>query len=100
MVRLSQRLHPSSRSTPKQRIIRWMNSHASRPDLVKSFSVTEFADRDNDPVLKISLVPVAAALQDEQKKKDLFRYVRELRRQVAPVEQDYLKYVNLDAPVQ
>lgn len=85
-------------STPQKRIIRWMGTNLKRRELIADFQVTEGVDREGEYFLNIQLIPVATVLKDEQKKQDLFQYVRQLRQEVAPIERRYLKSVTLGAP--
>jgi hypothetical protein len=88
LVRLSRR--PSG----KQALERWLATEPPRPDLIASYAVRAYTDRDGDPVLSIDVVPTSKALEGVANREEFFRYVRGLRRQAWIKAPDAINVVN------
>jgi hypothetical protein len=80
--------------TGKQALERWLADDPPSPDLIASYSVRAYNDRDGDLVLSIDVVPAAQALSDDGKRQELFRYVRDLRHRAWSVAPSSIKVVN------
>ena len=91
LVRLSRR--PSG----KRALERWLAAEPPRPDLIASYSVRSYTDRDGDPVLSIDVVPTPGALNDAGQRGRLFAYTRELTHQAWNHAPGYLNVVNVVA---
>ena len=88
----------SRRPSGKQALERWLAADPPRPDLVASYAVRSYTDRDGDPVLSIDVVPTARALSRDADRLELFRYVRELRHRAWSVAPNSVKVVNFRTP--
>ena len=82
------------RLTGKQALERWLATDPPRSDLIASYSVRAYRDRDGDPVLSIDLVPSPKALRSDGERQELFRYVRDLRHRAWSVAPGSIKVVN------
>jgi hypothetical protein len=82
------------RPSGKQALERWLAEEPPRTDLIASYSVRAYTDRDGDPVLSIDVVPAAKALTSDAERQELFRYVRDLRHRSWSVAPDSIKVVN------
>ena len=91
LVRLSRR--PSG----KRALERWLAAEPPRPDLIASYSVRSYTDRDGDSVLSIDVVPTPKALEGVANREEFFRYVRGLRRQAWMKAPDSINVVNFRA---
>jgi hypothetical protein len=49
----------------KQALERWLATEPPRSDLIASYSVRAYSDRDGDPVLSIDVVPTAKTLRPD-----------------------------------
>ena len=67
------------RPSGKQALERWLAADPPRSDLIASYTVRGYTDRDGDPVLSIDVVPAAQTLSSDEGRQELFRYVRALR---------------------
>jgi hypothetical protein len=85
------------RQSGKQALERWLASEPPRSDLITSYSVRAYSDRDGDPVLSIDLVPEAKALRSDGERQELFRHVRDLRHRAWSVVSGSIKVVNFRA---
>jgi hypothetical protein len=83
------------RFTGKQALERWLATEPPRSDLIASYSVRAYSDRDGDPVLSIDVVPTTEALSDAERRRRLFTYTRELTHQAWRQAPSYLNVVNL-----
>jgi len=88
-------LRRSRRSSGKQALERWLATDPPRADLIVSYSVRAYSDRDGDPVLSIDVVPTSEVLSDSERRRRLFTYTRELTHQAWRQAQGYLKVVNV-----
>jgi hypothetical protein len=86
------------RLTGKQALERWLATEPPRSDLIASYSVRAYSDRDGDPVLSIDVVPEAKALRSDGERQELFRYVRDLRHRAWSVAPGSIKVVNFRTP--
>ena len=82
------------RSSGKQALERWLADDPPRADLIASYSVRAYSDRDGDPVLSIDVVPTVKALRSDGERQELFRYVRDLRHRAWSVAPGSIKVVN------
>jgi hypothetical protein len=82
------------RPSGKQALERWLATDPPRADLIASYSVRAYSDRDGDPVLSIDVVPAAKALRSDGERQELFRYVRDLRHRAWSVAPGSIKVVN------
>lgn len=89
---MRRRMH---RFTGKQALERWLATDPPRSDLIASFSVRAYSDRDGDPVLSIDVVPTTETLSDEKRRRQLFVYTRELTHQAWRQAPGYLNVVNV-----
>ena len=80
--------------TGKQALERWLAEDPPRTDLIASYSVRAYTDRDGDPVLSIDVVHSAKALTSDAERQELFRYIRDLRHRSWSVAPDSIKVVN------
>ena len=92
---IRRRMH---RFTGKQALERWLATDPPRSDLIASYSVRVYSDRDGDPVLSIDVVPEAKALRSDGERQELFRYVRDLRHRAWSVAPGSIKVVNFRTP--
>lgn len=83
------------RLTGKQALERWLATEPPRSDLIASYSVRAYSDRDGDPVLSIDVVPTTEALSDLARRRRLFTYTRELTHQAWRHAPGYLNVVNV-----
>lgn len=83
------------RLSGKQALERWLATDPPRSDLIASFSVRAYSDRDGDPVLSIDVVPTTDALGDSERRRRLYSYTRELTHQAWRQAPGYLKVVNV-----
>ena len=83
------------RLTGKQALERWLATEPPRSDLIASYSVRVYSDRDGDPVLSIDVVPTTEALSDLERRRRLFTYTRELTHQAWRQAPGYLNVVNV-----
>jgi len=83
------------RSSGKQALERWLVTEPPRSDLIASYSVRTYSDRDGDPVLSIDVVPTTDALSDAERRRRLFTYTRELTHQAWRRAPGYLNVVNV-----
>ena len=83
------------RLTGKQALERWLATEPPRSDLIASYSVRAYRDRDSDPVLSIDVVPTTEALGDVERRRRLFTYTRELTHQAWRQAPGYLNVVNV-----
>jgi hypothetical protein len=83
------------RLTGKQALERWLATEPPRSDLIASYSVRVYSDRDGDPVLSIDVVPTTEALSDLARRRRLFTYTRELTHQAWRHAPGYLNVVNV-----
>ena len=86
------------RLSGKQALERWLATEPPRSDLIASYSVRAYSDRDGDPVLSIDVVPEAKALRSDGERQELFRYVRDLRHRAWSVAPGSIKVVNFRTP--
>lgn len=89
LVRLSRR--PSGKSS----LERWLAAEPPRPDLIASYAVRSYTDRDGDAVLSIDVVPTPGALNGGSQRERLFAYTRELTHQAWNHAPGYLNVVNV-----
>ena len=83
------------RVTGKQALERWLATDPPRSDLIASYSVRAYSDRDGDPVLSIDVVPTTEALSDAERRRRLFTYTRELTHRAWRQAPGYLNVVNV-----
>lgn len=83
------------RPSGKQALERWLATDPPRADLIASYSVRAYSDRDGDPVLSIDVVPTTEALGDVERRRHLFSYTRELTHQAWRQAPGYLNVVNV-----
>ena len=83
------------RSSGKQALERWLADDPPRADLIASYAVRAYRDRDGDPVLSIDVVPTTEALGDSERRRRLFSYTRELTHQAWRQAPGYLNVVNV-----
>lgn len=83
------------RPSGKQALERWLATEPPRSDLIASYSVRAYSDRDGDPVLSIDVVPTTEALSDSERRRRLFTYTRELTHQAWRQAPGYLNVVNV-----
>ena len=83
------------RLTGKQALERWLATEPPRSDLIASYSVRVYSDRDGDPVLSIDVVPTSETLSDAERRRQLFAYTRELTHQAWRQAPGYLNVVNV-----
>ena len=72
-----------------------MATDPPRADLIVSYSVRAYSDRDGDPVLSIDVVPTSEVLSDSERRRRLFTYTRELTHQAWRRAPGYLNVVNV-----
>jgi hypothetical protein len=87
-------LRRTRRSSDRRALERWLADDPPSPDLIASYTVRAYNDRDGDPVLSIDVVPAAQALSADGKRQELFRYVRDLRHRAWSVAPSSIKVVN------
>jgi hypothetical protein len=73
---------------------RWLAEEPPRADLIASYAVRSYTDRDGDPVLSIDVVPTSKALEGVANREEFFRYVRGFRRQAWMKSPDSINFVN------
>jgi len=83
------------RPSGKQALERWLAADPPRADLIASYAVRAYNDRDGDPVLSIDVVPTTEALSDVERRRRLFTYTRELTHQAWRQAPGYLNVVNV-----
>lgn len=83
------------RRSGKQALERWLASDPPRSDLIASYTVRTYSDRDGDPVLSIDVVPTTEALGNAEQRRHLFAYTRELTHQAWRQAPGYLNVVNV-----
>ena len=83
------------RPSGKQALERWLATDPPRSDLIASYSVRAYSDRDGDLVLSIDVVPTTEALGDSERRGRLFSYTRELTHQAWRQAPGYLNVVNV-----
>ena len=83
------------RLSGKQALERWLANEPPRSDMIASYSVRAYSDRDGDPVLSIDVVPTTEALSDLERRRRLFTYTRELTHQAWRQAPRYLNVVNV-----
>ena len=83
------------RSSGKHALECWLATEPPRSDLIASYSVRAYSDRDGDPVLSIDVVPTTEALSDVERCRRLFTYTRELTHQAWQQAPGYLNVVNV-----
>ena len=90
-------LHRRTRriSSGKKALERWLAAEPPQQDLIASYSVRAYSDRDGDPVLSIDVVPTTEALGNSERRRRLFTYTRELTHQAWRQAPGYLNVVNL-----
>ena len=79
----------------KKALERWLAAEPPQQDLIASYSVRAYSDRDGDPVLSIDVVPTTEALGNTERRRRLFTYTRELTHQAWRQAPGYLNVVNL-----
>ena len=82
------------RLTGKHALERCLANDPPRSDLITSYSVRAYSDRDGDPVLSIDVVPTTEILSDLRRRQQLFAYTRELIHQAWRQNPGYLNVVN------
>jgi hypothetical protein len=87
-------VRPSRRPSGKRALERWLAAEPPRSDLIASYAVRAYTDRDGDPVLSIDVVPAAKALTSDAERQELFRYVRDLRHRAWSIAPGSTKVVN------
>jgi len=83
------------RASGKRALEHWLAAHPPRPDLIASYSVRAYSDRDGDPVLSIDVVPTSDALLNSERRRRLFAYTRELTHHAWSQAPGYLNVVNV-----
>ena len=79
----------------KKALERWLAAEPPQHDLIASYSVRSYSDRDGYPVLSIDVVPTTEALGNSERRRRLFTYTRELTHQAWRQAPGYLNVVNL-----
>ncbi len=79
----------------KKALERWLAAEPPQQDLIASYRVRSYTDRDGDQVLSIDVVPTTAALVNSERRRRLFSYTRELTHQAWRQAPGYLNVVNV-----